>query len=95
MVGFGEKHASVRLYWIFALILCAVTFIEWIIFKSESLRAQAWFMIPALTGLSLCKFAMVCGWYMHLRYDHKILAKVFGFSVLLALIIFGILFLAL
>lgn len=95
MVKSEEKHASIKLYWIFAAILCGVTFIEWIIFKMEDLRSQAWFMIPALAALSIVKFVMVCGWYMHLRYDHKMLLKVFGFSGLLAVMTFGILFLAL
>jgi cytochrome c oxidase subunit 4 len=87
----AEKHASVKLYWIFCLVLCVMTFIEWGLFKVESLRSNSFFMLPTLLGLSVIKFVMVCGWYMHLRYDHKILTKFFGFSILLAIMVYSIL----
>lgn len=90
-----EKHASVKTYWILAVILCVITFVEWVIFKIETVRTNAAFMIPVLSGLSIAKFIMVCGWYMHLRYDHGILWKVFAFSAFLATGTFFILFLAL
>ncbi|MCB9229237.1 MAG: cytochrome C oxidase subunit IV family protein [Deltaproteobacteria bacterium] len=89
-----SKHATVKLYWIFAGILCVITLVEWLIFRNEELRSNATFMVPALSILSLMKFSMVCGWYMHLRYDNKILMKVFGFSAFMAAVTFGILLLA-
>ena len=95
MVHSEEKHASVKTYVILAVVLCLITFVEWVIFKIDSLRTNASFMLPVLSVLSLAKFTMVCGWYMHLRYDHKMLMKVFGFSAMLASLIFYILFLAL
>lgn len=84
-----HAHAGPKLYWIFAVILCVITFIEWIIFKEK----EAWgisntVMIWSLIALSIVKFIMVCGWYMHLRFDNKILTNIFVFSGLLAVAVF-------
>jgi cytochrome c oxidase subunit 4 len=84
-----HAHAGPKLYWIFAVILCVITFIEWIIFKEK----EAWgisntLMIWTLIALSIVKFVMVCGWYMHLRFDSKVLTQIFVFSGLLAVAVF-------
>jgi hypothetical protein len=75
--GHGEKaHASVTLYVVFAIILCLITFVEWYIFKEkDKLGISNTVLVVSLTAMSLIKFAMVCGWYMHLRYDHKVLTQ--------------------
>jgi heme/copper-type cytochrome/quinol oxidase subunit 4 len=91
-----HAHAGPKLYWIFAVILCVITFIEWIIFKEK----EAWgisntVMIYTLLVLSLVKFVMVCGWYMHLRFDNKMLTQIFVFSGLLAGAVFLIMKLSL
>lgn len=92
----GEnQHATVGLYWKFAAVLCFITFIEWGVFKNDTFRSNAKLMIPLLLGLSVVKFTMVCGWYMHLRYDASILAKIFGFSLGLAFLVYTIMRLAL
>lgn len=62
-----------------------ITFFEWYIFKhKESLGISNQLMIWSLLVMSLVKFIMVCGWYMHLRFDNKMLTKIFVFSGLLA-----------
>ena len=87
----GHAHAGPKLYWIFAAILCVITFCEWGIFKKkDAMGISNALMISTLIGLSLVKFVMVCGWYMHLRFDNKMLTKIFVFSGLLALGVFGI-----
>jgi heme/copper-type cytochrome/quinol oxidase subunit 4 len=91
-----HAHAGPKLYWIFAIILCVITFIEWIIFKEK----EAWgisnsAMIWSLIALSIIKFVMVCGWYMHLRFDSKVLTNIFVFSGLLAFAVFLMMKLAL
>lgn len=91
-----HAHAGPKLYWIFAVILCVITFIEWIIFKKkEEYGISNNFMIATLLVLSAVKFVMVCGWYMHLRFDSKILTNVFVFSGLLALAVFAMMQLSL
>ena len=91
-----HAHAGPKLYWIFAAILCFITFIEWIIFKKkEDYGISNGVMIWTLIGLSVVKFIMVCGWYMHLRFDNKMLTQIFVFSGLLAAGVFLILKLSL
>lgn len=84
--GHGEKaHGSVTLYMVFAFVLCAITFLEWWIFKHRnSIGITNHTMVFTLLSLSLVKFAMVCGWYMHLRYDHKSLMKLLIAGMFLA-----------
>ena len=80
-----HAHASVSLYWIFAAVLCLITFCEWGLFKGRNaLGISNTTLVAGLLSMSLVKFAMVCGWYMHLRYDNKMLTKIFVFSALLA-----------
>jgi cytochrome c oxidase subunit 4 len=40
-------------------------------------------MIPLLLGLSAFKFAVVVGWFMHLRFDHPLYTKIFATSLAL------------
>lgn len=82
----GEKeHASVTLYVVFAVILCVITFLEWWIFKHrESIGMSHTVMVISLVAMSLVKFAMVCGWYMHLRYDNKVLTNMLVAGMVMA-----------
>ena len=89
------EHSPVKTYWGIFALLSVITLGEYGIFKVPSLRANASFMVPALGVLSLVKFILVLGWYMHLKYDDRILTKIFGFSLGLALMVFVILKLAL
>lgn len=91
----AEGHATPKTYWIICVILCVATFLEWWIFQVPSLRSSAAVMIPVLSAMSIFKFVLVLGWYMHLRYDNKILTQIFAFSLALAVLVFVILKLAL
>ena len=95
--GHGDHaHAGPKLYWIFAAILCVITFFEWFVFKKkDSFGLSNTFLVYSLLAMSLVKFVMVVGWYMHLRFDHKLLTKIFVFSALLAIGVFVILQLSL
>ena len=97
-VGHHEEHAHAgpKLYWIFAAILCVITFFEWIIFKKkEEWGVSNQVLIWSLLAMSLVKFVMVCGWYMHLKFDDKLLTKIFVFSAILAFLVFIIMMLSL
>ncbi len=80
----SEKHATVKLYWIICVVLCLITAAEWAVFQLEHLRGNAMFMIPALVIMSIVKFILVCGWYMHLRYDHPMLIKYYLSAIFLS-----------
>ena len=50
-------------------------------YTQESVRA---FLVLLLLVLSATKFAMVVGFYMHLRFDHPLFLGVFGFGLMVA-----------
>jgi cytochrome c oxidase subunit 4 len=77
--GHGDHHqVSVKFYWIFCLILCFITFLEWLVFKKRvEWGVSSQVMVPMLLIMSLVKFAMVIGWYMHLRFDHNWVKYIF------------------
>ncbi len=83
----SHSHASggTTLYWVFCIILCVITGIEWAIFEMrEPWSISNALLISSLSVCSLVKFVMVVGWYMHLRYDIVMLKNIFIFSLLLA-----------
>ncbi len=91
-----HAHAGPKLYWIFAVVLCLITLGEWAIFQYKSeLGVSDGLMVTVLVIASIVKFIMVCGWYMHLRYDNKILTWIFVFSAFLSMGVFAIMKLSL
>ena len=70
-------HAGPKQYIILALVLGVITYLEYWIFNQPSMRSNRGVMVPTLLGLSAAKFIIVCGWYMHLRFDPKWLTKMF------------------
>lgn len=70
-----EAHASNRTYVLIALILAGITFLEVVIYYVPTVRPL---LVPALIILSLAKFIMVVGFFMHLKYDHRIYRSMFA-----------------
>lgn len=85
------SHSSTKKYWIICVILCVMTAAEFIIFEIPELRANSAFMYPVLGIMSLVKFVLVCGWYMHLKGDNPWMTKVFAGGLGLAFMVFLIL----
>jgi|NOAtaT_5_FD_contig_21_8145426_length_387_multi_3_in_0_out_0_1 cytochrome c oxidase subunit 4 len=83
-----EQHDShgggISLYLILFVVLGVITYGEWAIFE---FREQWGISNPVLVGslgiMSLVKFFIVVGWYMHLKYDPKMIKNTFLFSFLL------------
>jgi cytochrome c oxidase subunit 4 len=83
-----ENHGGVAIYWWFCIILCVITAMEWAIFDfREEWGISNTLLVTSLSIFSLVKFTMVVGWYMHLRYDPRMLKSIFIFSLL---VIFGL-----
>jgi cytochrome c oxidase subunit IV len=81
----GEvEHASAKTYVIVGVILTIITAIEVAIFYIP--QAQK-FLIPALIILSVVKFVTVVQFFMHLRYDNKVLSRVFFGPLMLACLV--------
>ena len=79
-----DGHGSPMFYAIIGVILAIITFIEFAIFYVESLGVL---MLPILLLLSLIKFVMVIGFFMHLRFDNKLFTYLFVAGFMLAVII--------
>ena len=87
----GEAHASTKTYLVIAAVLTVITIIEVGVFYLPALHG---ILPPTLLILSAAKFALVVGFYMHLKYDHNLFRAVFVLPLLIALaVIIGLLFL--
>ena len=79
-------HGGVKQYWVFCVILCVLTFFEWLIFEYRiPWGITNTVLVIGLSMLSIIKFVMVVGWYMHLKDDPPMLKNTFILSLLLIL----------
>jgi cytochrome c oxidase subunit 4 len=76
-----HAHPGAKTYVIVGVILAVITLAEVFFYTQESVRA---FLVVLLLILSASKFAMVVGFYMHLRFDHPLFLGVFGFGLMVA-----------
>lgn len=79
-------HPSLKQYSLIAALLFVVTLVEFLIILPEGLQGHHWTYTP-LIGLSAIKFAAVVLFYMHLKFDQRLLTWVFmaGLGLSLAL----------
>jgi cytochrome c oxidase subunit 4 len=79
-------HPGPKQYVVIALILSVITAIEvWVYYIPALLP----YIFPILIVLSIVKFVMVVGWFMHLRFDHMSFTWYFAGGLVLALAIFS------
>lgn len=81
----GGDHPSPLFYIIVALILGAITLVEYWLFTTD--LEKKW-INSALFALSSAKFFMVVSFFMHLKFDNKWFAKLFAAGFFLAMAIF-------
>jgi len=74
-------HATVGTYVLVALVLTGVTALEVGVIY---VRQLAPIIVPLLLAVSAAKFALVVLFYMHLRYDSRVLTFVFVGPLILA-----------
>jgi cytochrome c oxidase subunit IV len=85
-VGHEEEHASNKTYVVLAIILTVITAVEVASYYAE--EALGAFLVPLLIVLTSAKFFLVVGYYMHLKYDHRLFRRLFlGPAVLMALLL--------
>ena len=89
------RPPSFKQYVLIAAFLFAITIVEFVIILPEGFRGKGWTIAP-LAILSAIKFAAVIFFYMHLKFDNRLLTWIFmgglvlGFGVTLALVgLFG------
>ncbi len=78
-----HTHPSDRNYIVIAIILAAITALEVGTYFIED--ASTTLLVVALFPMMIAKFAIVCGWFMHLKYDNPLFKRVFVFGLLLAI----------
>ncbi|RIK46568.1 MAG: cytochrome C oxidase subunit IV [Chloroflexi bacterium] len=77
-----EHHPGVREYATIAVILTVITAIEVALFYISAVED---FLAPMLLVLSLLKFVLVVGYYMHLKMDNRLFRYVFAAGFIIAL----------
>jgi cytochrome c oxidase subunit 4 len=81
----GETgHADVGTYVRVAEILTVVTALE---FAAIYIRALTPILVPLLLVMSAAKFALVVLFFMHLRYDSRVLSTVFVGPLAIAILL--------
>jgi cytochrome c oxidase subunit 4 len=77
-----HAHASVGTYVKIAIVLTALTALE---FAVIYIRALTPILVPLLLVMSAGKFALVVLFFMHLRYDKPILTTLFAAPLVIAI----------
>lgn len=88
-VAEGHAHPSPKLYIQIAGVLAVITLIEVFILYLPEMGlewARPW-LVPAFIIMSVLKFVLVVGWYMHLKFDDPIFVRMFGFALIIGLMI--------
>lgn len=82
----GKSHANPRFYLVIATILTVVTYLEYRLFSVDAFGISGRNTI--MLALSLLKFVMVVGFFMHLRFDNKYYAWIFASCMILGISVF-------
>ncbi|MCX7619983.1 MAG: cytochrome C oxidase subunit IV family protein [Acidimicrobiales bacterium] len=78
-----------RRYWIVALVLGGLTVIEVLtyVFK-DSIFKEPYVVTPTLLVLMALKFWIVAGYFMHLKFDKRLLTVAFYSGIVLAILVY-------
>jgi cytochrome c oxidase subunit 4 len=79
--GHQVPPTTVRQYVIMGVFLTVVTAIEFLLVEFE---VTGLVLVPTVLVLTAAKFVVVVVWFMHLRWDHPLLTRLFTFGFLLA-----------
>jgi cytochrome c oxidase subunit IV len=86
VTGTGHAHPSDRSYVGIALILALITAAEVGTFYLEDELGSI--LVPVLLVMMVVKFAMVAGWFMHLRFDSNLFTRMFVSGIVLAVTVY-------
>ncbi|HWV22824.1 MAG TPA: cytochrome C oxidase subunit IV family protein [Thermomicrobiales bacterium] len=81
----AHHHPSEFTYIKIAIVLSIITIIEVAIWYIESAGD---ILVPALIILSAIKFVLVVGYFMHLKFDDRILGWTFGLALVASLAVY-------
>lgn len=80
----GARHPTARTFWGVGAVLFVLTAIEVAIIELQGMRPL---VVALLFGLAAAKFYLVASYFMHLRFDHRLLGWTFGVGLLFAVLI--------
>ena len=83
-----NHHPTPKQYVQIAIILGILTAIEVALYYTEEVVGV--FTDPLLIILAISKFIVVVGWFMHLRFENKLVNRFFAVGMILALVLFAI-----
>ena len=81
-------HPTPKKYVLIAIVLGILTAIEIALYYTEDIVGV--FTDPILIILAVGKFIIVVGWFMHLRFENKMVNRFFTGGMILALVLFAI-----
>ncbi|HYV97744.1 MAG TPA: cytochrome C oxidase subunit IV family protein [Gemmatimonadaceae bacterium] len=82
--GHAEHHGpTTKTYLVVAAVLTLITAVEVYVYYTPFRHSPAF--VPTLLVMSALKFFTVVGFYMHLKYDHKLFRTLFGGPFLIAI----------
>jgi caa(3)-type oxidase subunit IV len=76
-----QQHPTFGTFFKIGIVLFVLTFLEW---AGLQVKGMPFIIKAALVGLSVAKFILVGGYFMHLKWEKRLLAWAFGFGFLLA-----------
>ena len=82
------EHPTPKRYVQIAIVLGILTAIEIALYYTEDIVGV--FTDPILIILAVGKFIIVVGWFMHLRFENKMVNRFFTGGMILALFLFAI-----
>lgn len=93
----AHQHPAIGLYFKIGITLFILTALEVALYEvtygghagGPMGQAIAPLFVPILLFLSAIKFALVAMYYMHLKQDDRLLASIFVFPILIAIVIIG------
>ena len=83
-----KPHPTPKQYVQIAIVLGVLTAIEVALYYTEDIVGI--FTDPLLMILAIGKFVIVVGWFMHLRFENKLVNRFFVWGMILALFLFAI-----
>jgi cytochrome c oxidase subunit 4 len=84
----ADHHPTPRQYVQIALLLAVLTGIEVGLYYTEPTLGKL--VTPALLILAAIKFGLVVGYYMHLKYEKRLLTGFFGAGFILAGLVYAV-----
>ena len=83
-----SEHHTPKKYVQIAIFLGVLTAIEVALYYTEDIVGV--FTDPLLIFLAVGKYVVVVGWFMHLRFENKMVNRFFAGGMILAVILFAI-----